>query len=99
MKRLAATISLIVLCGPAFAQSNGLPNLHTMTCAAASAFVSARAPIVANTSATTYQRLVISAGQCLRGESAEPYFSPTKDKPMCMVGYECRDITYFDKDR
>ncbi len=95
MKRVLAALSLCAFATSAIAQT-GRPALHTMTCTAASSFVSSRGAVVADTSPNAYQRLVASGAYCQHGETAEPYFSRTKDKAQCLVGYECLDISRYD---
>ena len=98
MKSLITALSLCALSTSAIAQA-ARPNLYTMSCSAAGALVQARGAVVANTSQNMFQRLVTSAGYCQHGETAEPYFSPTTDRPMCLVGYECRDIASWEDNK
>jgi hypothetical protein len=97
-KSMLVAIACCMASGGALAQS-ARPNLYTMSCSSAAAFINARGAIVANTSPTTYERLVASEGFCLRNEQAYPYFSPTRDRAQCMVGYQCLDKQEWEQDR
>jgi hypothetical protein len=91
MKGFIAVLALCVLSTSALAQSSR-PQLSSMTCGAASSLIKNRGAVVVDTGPNTFERLVASEGFCQRGETAIPYFTPTRDNRTCMAGYECRDI-------
>ena len=91
MKVFIATVALCAFSTTVMAQSSR-PALHAMTCSAASSLIQSRGAAVVDTGPTTFERLVSNEGFCLRGETAIPYFTPTRDNRTCMAGYECRDI-------
>ena len=91
MKVVIAAAALCAFATSALAQSSR-PALHTMTCGAAASMIQSRGAAVVDTGPNTFERLVASEGFCQRGETAIPYFTPTRDIRACMAGYECRDI-------
>ena len=87
MKLVCAAIILMGMGSGALAQSH--PLTLRMTCDGARQLVTTQGAIVLNTSATTYDRYVGAAGQCVRGEVMEPVWVPTADTPQCPIGYRC----------
>jgi hypothetical protein len=66
------------------------PATFAMTCAQATATVSAQGAIVMSTGQHTFDRFVSHAGYCALGEYADLAWAPTLDSPRCTVGYVCR---------
>ena len=91
MKVVIAAAALCAFATSALAQSSR-PALHTMTCGAAASMIQSRGAAVVDTGPNTFERPVSNEGYCQRGETAIPYFTPTRDNRACMAGYECRDI-------
>jgi len=87
MKLVTAAIILAGMGSGALAQSH--PLTLQMTCDEARQLVATQGAVVLNTSATTYDRYVGAAGQCVRGEVMNPVWVPTADTPQCPIGYRC----------
>ena len=83
----AATM-LLVIVDAAHAQQT---NTTRMSCVAAAQLVTRQGAIVLRTSATTYNRFVVSRAYCMRTEITEPAFVATADNRQCFVGYTCRE--------
>ena len=67
------------------------PSSVDMTCRQALGLVTARGALVLGTGGYTYDRFVHHRGFCLRTETTEPAWVPTRDNPQCFVGYRCRE--------
>ena len=87
MKLVCAAAFFIGMGSVALSQSH--PLTLQMSCYGARELVAAQGAIVLNTSATTYDRYVGAAGQCVRGEVMEPVWVPTADTSQCPIGYRC----------
>jgi hypothetical protein len=79
---------LLVIVDAAQAQQ---ANSTRMSCAAARQLVARQGAIVLRTSATTYNRFVVSRAYCMYTEITEPAFVPAADERYCFVGYTCRE--------
>jgi hypothetical protein len=66
-------------------------NTTRMSCAAARQLVTRQGAIVLRTSATTYNRFVVSRAYCMYTEITEPAFVPTANERHCFIGYTCRE--------
>ena len=84
----AALVAATLAATTAVAQPR--PLTTNMTCAAASALVSARGAVVLGTGPHTYDRYVAHPGFCDRGQGYDPAFERTADSAQCFVGYRCR---------
>jgi hypothetical protein len=84
---LALTGFCICAIAPTIAAAR--PNVAAMTCAQAGAFVEKHGAVVANTSATTFDRFVRDQSLCMLGETTQPAFVTTKDNASCVIGYTC----------
>jgi hypothetical protein len=85
---LAATM-LTVIVVPAAAQTQA--NTMRMSCTAAQQLVARQGAAVLRTSATTYNRFVVSRAFCMYTEITEPAFIPTANERHCFIGYTCRE--------
>jgi hypothetical protein len=83
-----AAAMLVVIVEAAQAQQ---ANTTRMSCAAARQLVTRQGAIVLRTSATTYDRYVVSRAYCMNTEITEAAFVPTADERRCFVGYRCRE--------
>ena len=81
-------------CGPVLAQSRPLST--AMTCDQARQLVASRGAIVMSTSPSLYDRYVGHQGFCTPTETITPAFVPTKDKPQCLIGYTCIELSHED---
>jgi hypothetical protein len=73
----------------ALAQSR--PMTPTLSCTQARALVMSEGGIVLGTGTVTYDRYVRSPVFCLRTETTEFAWVPTRDVAQCPVGYRCID--------
>jgi hypothetical protein len=87
VKLVCAAAFFIGMGSVALAQSH--PLTLQMSCYGARELVATQGAIVLNTSATTYDRYVGAAGQCVRGEVLEPVWVPTADTNQCPIGFRC----------
>lgn len=85
----AALVALLAM-GRA-AESQAQHSTDRITCAAARGLVSRQGAIVLRTSATTYDRFVVSRAYCAATEITESAFVPTRDNRQCFVGYTCHE--------
>lgn len=87
MKRMALTLSLVLIASSAVAQQ----RLQTprLSCGQARQVVASRGAVVLGTGGYTYDRFVIHRGFCEINEFAEPAYVPAADTPQCFVGYRC----------
>ncbi len=70
-----------------------LPASSQMTCSQAATLVRTGGAVVLSTSATTYDRYVISRQFCPADQALDPAWVPTRNNPQCFVGYTCFDPT------
>jgi hypothetical protein len=90
MRRIVCVLALLVAASSVQAQPRPLtPNL---TCDQARGLVLSRGQIVLGTGTHTYDRYVRDQRFCLRNETTELAFVPTRDTPQCPVGYTCREF-------
>ncbi len=90
MRKIVCVLALLAAASSVQAQPRPLtPNL---TCDQARGLVLSRGQIVLGTGAYTYDRYVRDQRFCLRNETTELAFVPTRDTPQCPVGYTCREF-------
>ncbi|WP_035715954.1 hypothetical protein [Azorhizobium doebereinerae] len=70
-----------------------LPATMQMTCRQAATLIRTGGSAVLATSATTYDRFVISRAYCPADQMTEPAWVPTRDSRQCFIGYTCFDPT------
>jgi hypothetical protein len=90
MRKIVCVLALLVAASSVQAQPR--PLSLNMTCNQARGLVLSRGQIVLGTGTYTYDRYVSDGRFCLRNETIEPAFVPTRDTPQCPVGYVCREI-------
>jgi hypothetical protein len=89
-RTLIASLMLISLTSVAAALER--PNSLKLTCGQAKDSVKHNGVVIMYTGANIYQRVVANAKGCKNREVLDPYFTKTKDKRSCRVGYHCRRL-------
>ena len=96
MKRVLIGVAASLAVTSAAAQPR--PSSVQMGCQQAVGLVASRGAIVLGTGGYTYDRFVADQRFCLRTETTEAAWVPTRDTPQCFVGYRCREREVF-RDR
>ncbi len=65
------------------------PTAGSLSCSQAASLVASQGAAVLSTGQFTYERYVISANFCVRGEVPEPAWTRTADIEQCFIGYRC----------
>jgi hypothetical protein len=89
MRVITLACVLSIAATGALAQSR--PMTPSLTCAQARALVMGQGGIVLGTGLATYDRYVRSPVFCMRSETTELAWVPTRDAAQCPVGYRCVD--------
>ena len=87
MRKLAIWILLVTIADAAYAR----PDVRTMTCAQAKAFVLQSGSVVMTTGKHTYDRFVAGQAYCERPLVTRRAWIATKDTKECLIGFRCED--------
>ena len=88
MDKLAVATALSLLATAAQAQS--FPSTTGMPCSASHQLVLTQGAIVLSTGGHTYDRFVRDRSFCDVTEYAKTAYVPSRDTPVCFVGYRCK---------
>lgn len=97
MKLLIAAATAVIAFSGAV-QAQGRPSTTAMTCGQAASIVAQRGAVVLATGRDLYDRYVRSERLCDTGNYGRPAFVPTRDNPLCNIGYYCSSMPpFFDR--
>lgn len=85
----AATVALLAASGTAYAR----PDVRTMSCAHAQAFLESKGAVVFTTGKYTYDRFISGTSFCPLPDVPVLTYVQTRDNPQCPVGYTCQQNT------
>ncbi|QRM28356.1 hypothetical protein [Microvirga sp. VF16] len=88
MQKGVIALSLTLLATSAQAQTR--PSTVDMPCGASRQLVFARGAIVLGTGGSTYDRFVRDRTFCDVTEYAQAAYVPSRESPLCFVGYRCK---------
>jgi hypothetical protein len=88
-RKTVLTLALVSLATSAGAVKR--PNSLTLTCKQAINTVNQNKVVIMYTGRHIYERVLSKYGDCRNGEYLEWYYTKTKDKKKCRVGYYCRE--------
>jgi hypothetical protein len=94
MKKLLVSLAVSLVATSALAQPR--PSSVAMSCRQAAGLVASHGALVLGTGGFTYDRFVTDHRFCLRTESTQPAWVPTRDTPQCFVGYRCKEREFRD---
>jgi hypothetical protein len=86
-KSLAATVLFMLLAGT---QAQARPSTVDLPCNASRELVFAQGSVVLSTGGMTYDRFVRDRTFCDVTEYAQVAYVPSRETPVCFVGYRCK---------
>ena len=72
------------------AAAQGPTDTQTSTCAALKALVARAGAAVLASSELAYETVHWDSGSCQQDETGTPAYAPTRDVPVCFVGWRCK---------